>query len=309
MATDLHPDAHLPSGNVSALGERISFVVFWAIHWVCLAAIWTGISWRAGIIAIVLYFLRMFAITGGYHRYFSHRTYRTSRAFQFLLGLLGTTTVQKGPLWWASTHRKHHKYSDTPEDVHSPRHRGFWYSHVQWITTGDHVVTDMRSVRDFAHYPELVWLGKYHFVPPLVLAGLCGLAAGWSGVIVGFAWSTVIGWHATFTINSLAHVFGARRYETTDTSRNNWYLALLTMGEGWHNNHHHYMNSANQGFFWWEVDLTYYLLRGLAALGLVWDLRKPPAYMLERNLVGRPETAPEAAAAAQSPADAYADAA
>ena len=287
-----------PSSDPSALlrpnpvAERISWVVFWLIHVVCLTAVWTGFSTRAVVIGLALFWLRMFAITGGYHRYFSHRTYKTSRWFQFVLAVLGTTTVQKGPLWWASTHRKHHKFSDTPEDVHSPIQRGFWYSHVGWVTSGDHITTDLNWIRDFAKFPELLWLGRYHFVPPLVLAGLCGLFAGWSGLVVGFGWSTVMGWHATFTINSLSHVFGKRRYETGDTSRNNWALALLTMGEGWHNNHHHYQNSVNQGFYWWEIDITYYLLRGLSAVGIVWDLRKPPRHMLVRNLVGGPaETA------------------
>ncbi len=267
--------------RVDPLWARVSHVVFWAIHVACLAALFTGVSARAALLCVALYVVRMFVITGGYHRYFSHRSYKTSRAFQLVLAVVGTMTVQKGPLWWASTHRKHHRYSDTPLDVHSPKQRGFWYSHVGWITGGDHVTTDLTWVKDLARYPELRWIGKYHWVAPVVLAAACGLVAGWSGLIVGFAWSTVIGWHATFTINSLSHVFGRRRYATTDTSRNNWALAVLTMGEGWHNNHHHYQSSANQGFYWWEVDVTYYVLRALAAVGIVWDLRRPPRHVID----------------------------
>jgi stearoyl-CoA desaturase (delta-9 desaturase) len=269
----------------SRVGERISLGVFLGIHAACLAAIASGVSGRAVAIALALFWARMFFITAGYHRYFSHRAYKTSRLFQFLLGLVGTTCVQKGPLWWASVHRRHHRFSDTERDIHSPRQRGFWHSHIGWVMSNEHVDTEVRGVSDFARYPELLWLGRYHYVAPLALAFLCWLVAGWSGLIVGFGWSTVALWHATFTINSLAHVLGRARYATGEDSKNNFALALLTMGEGWHNNHHHYMNSANQGFFWWEIDLSYYLLRGLQLMGIVWDLRRPPKHVLARGLV------------------------
>ena len=281
------PEPSLSSPNDAAFivrptqfAERISFVAFWAIHWGCLAAIWTGVTWRAAVICIVLYWARMFGITAGYHRYFSHRTYKTSRAFQLFLAVLGTLSIQKGPLWWAANHRHHHKFSDLPEDIHSPRQRGFWYSHVQWITSGDHITTDLRAVKDLAKYPELHWLGKWHWVPPLILGILCYVIAGWSGFVVGMGWSTVLVWHWTFTINSLSHVFGRVRYATGDDSKNNWFLAFFTMGEGWHNNHHHYQYSANQGFFWWEFDFSYYILKALSWVGIVWELRKPPARAL-----------------------------
>jgi stearoyl-CoA desaturase (delta-9 desaturase) len=278
----------------SRFWERVSFCVFWGIHLSCLAALVTGVSLRAAVIAVVLYWTRMFVITAGYHRYFSHRTYRTSRFFQFLLGLFGTTCVQKGPIWWAATHRRHHKHSDEPEDVHSPRQRGFWHSHVGWIISKEFVATDVRTVRDLQRYPELRWLGTWHWVAPVTLAFLCWLAAGWSGLFVGFGWSTVVLWHGTFTINSLAHVFGKRRYPTGDDSRNNWLLAIITMGEGWHNNHHHYMGATRQGFFWWEVDGSYYLLRLLAMVGLVWDLKEPPAHVLAPPVAAAaPSTGPE----------------
>jgi stearoyl-CoA desaturase (delta-9 desaturase) len=270
----------------SRIAERISYAVFWGLHFACLAAFWTGVSVRAAVLALVLYWTRMFVITAGYHRYFSHRTYRTSRLFQFLLGLVGTSTVQKGPLWWAATHRKHHRFSDEPEDIHSPRQRGFWHSHMGWITSQEFVATDLHWVKDLARFPELHWLGKYHFVAPSLLALACWWWAGWSGLVVGFGWSTVVLWHSTFTINSLAHVFGSRRYQTSDDSRNNWALALLTMGEGWHNNHHHYMGCARQGFFWWEVDASYYVLRALGAVGVVWGIKEPPAHVLAP--VGKP---------------------
>jgi stearoyl-CoA desaturase (delta-9 desaturase) len=225
--------------------------------------------------AATTFWLRLFAVTGGYHRYFSHRAFKTSRVFQFVLALLGTSATQKGPLWWAGGHRRHHRYSDQDGDMHSPR-RGLYYSHQGWILSDEWQETELDRIRDFAKFPELVWLNRWHFVPPLLLVATCAAIGGFSGVLWGFVVSTVALWHTTYSINSLAHRWGSRRYDTTDTSRNNWVLALLTLGEGWHNNHHWYMTSARQGFFWWEVDVTYYVLRALALVGVVWDLREVP---------------------------------
>jgi stearoyl-CoA desaturase (delta-9 desaturase) len=250
--------------------------IYWGIHALCLGVFFTAPS--AGNLALlaITFWLRMFSITGGYHRYFSHKTYKTSRAFQLVLAVLGTTAVQKGPLWWSGVHRLHHTYSDEPNDPHTPN-KGFWYSHQGWIQDPQWDPTPLDQVRDLSRYPELRWLNRWHFVPPVTLAILCGLLQGWAGFLWGFCVSTTLLWHSTYTINSLAHRWGTRRYETSDDSRNNWVLALLTMGEGWHNNHHRYMASTRQGFFWWEIDATYYVLRGLQAVGLVWDIREPPA--------------------------------
>jgi stearoyl-CoA desaturase (delta-9 desaturase) len=227
-------------------------------------------------LAISLYFLRMFGITGGYHRYFSHRSFKTGRLFQFVLALLGTTAAQKGPLWWASEHRHHHLHSDTPADRHSPRQHGFLWAHMGWFLSTQHQTTNWRGIPDFARFAELRWLNRFHVVPPVMLAGLTYLGFGLPGLAWGFGVSTVCCWHATYLINSLAHIIGSRRYSTDDDSRNSLLLALLTLGEGWHNNHHRYPTSARQGFFPWEIDVTYYVLLGLSALGLVWDLRPVP---------------------------------
>jgi len=253
-----------------------SSIPFVLVHLVCVAAIWTGVTWQAVTICIALYWLRIFAIGAGYHRYFSHRAFSTSRTFQFILALLSQSTAQKSVLWWAAKHRHHHLHSDTERDVHSPRHRGFWYSHVGWIFVRRHAKTDLVKVDDFARYPELMWLHRYELVPAIALGVLCWLIAGWSGLVVGFFWSTVLVYHATFCINSLAHVHGRRRYVTGDDSRNNWFLAVFTMGEGWHNNHHACQSSAQQGFRWWEFDPTFYILKGLSWLRVVWDLKRPP---------------------------------
>jgi stearoyl-CoA desaturase (delta-9 desaturase) len=264
--------------------DWITSIPFFFVHAAALAAFFVGFKWYYPVVALAFYYVRMFGITAGYHRYFSHRSYKTSRVFQFLLAWLGAMATQKGVLWWAGNHRDHHKYSDLPEDIHSPLQKGFWWSHVGWILCSKYADTNIDRIRDFAKYPELRWLNKYHLVPPVLAAIAMFLIGGLPLLVWGYFVSTTILWHGTFTINSLSHVFGSRRYQTTDTSRNNWALALLTMGEGWHNNHHYYMSSANQGFFWWEVDASYYVLKALSWLGLVWDLRTPPQHVLDGHL-------------------------
>jgi stearoyl-CoA desaturase (delta-9 desaturase) len=271
-ADDVHDDIIYPS--------TIPFIL---VHLGCFAAIWTGVTWQALALCVTLYWLRIFAIGAGYHRYFSHRSYSTSRAFQFVLAFMSQTTTQKSVIWWASKHRHHHLYSDTGHDVHSPRHHGFIYSHLGWIFSRKHDEPDFAKVSDMTRYPELMWLHKFEVLPAVLLAGLCFLLAGWSGLVVGFLWSTVLVYHATFCINSLAHVSGRKRYVTGDDSRNNWLLAIFTMGEGWHNNHHAYQSSVRQGFKWWEFDPTYYLLRALSWTGLVWDLKTPPEPVLRNE--------------------------
>ena len=268
---------------------------FVALHLGCLGAIWTGVSPTALAVAAAAYALRMFAVTAFYHRGFSHRTFRASRPIQFAFAALGASSVQRGPLWWAAHHRNHHRHADTPVDPHSPRVHGFLWSHVGWFLTPRGFRTDLARVPDLARYPELRWLDRYDTAVPALFAAAIYALGAWlrhvdpalhtSGaqlLVWGFFVSTVVLFHATVTINSLAHRFGTRRFETRDDSRNNFWLALLTFGEGWHNNHHHFPATARQGFLWWEVDLTWYGLRALAALGLVRDLRPLPARVLAR---------------------------
>jgi stearoyl-CoA desaturase (delta-9 desaturase) len=273
---DLAPSSVVPSTVEHDDIVYPSVIPFVLVHSACIAAFWTGVTYQAVAIGLVLYWLRIFAIGAGYHRYFSHRAYKTSRAFQFVLAFLSQSSAQKSVLWWAAMHRHHHLHSDTEMDIHSPRHKGFIYSHVGWIFTRSSDQLDLDRIADFARYPELKWLHRYELVPPLLLALFCYAIGGWPGLVVGFFWSTVLVYHATFCINSLAHVCGRRRYLTADDSRNNWLLALFTMGEGWHNNHHAYQSSVRQGFSWWEIDVTFYLLKALAGLGLVWNLKMPP---------------------------------
>jgi stearoyl-CoA desaturase (delta-9 desaturase) len=252
-----------------------------AVHVACLTAFFLPFSWWYVAVFLGLYYVRMFFVTAGYHRYFSHRSFKTSRAFQFIIALMATSSTQKGVLWWAAHHRHHHKYSDTEEDLHSPTLRGFVWSHIGWILSDRYDRTRTELIPDFDKFPELRWLNKYHLVPPVALGVLMFLIGSWPLLVWGYCMSTVLLWHSSFTINSLSHIFGYQRYVTPDTSKNNPYLAVLTMGEGWHNNHHHYMASARQGFFWWEIDMTYYILKVLSWFGIVWDLREPPAHLLQ----------------------------
>ena len=270
------PSATTPRAARAGI-DWVKSIPFLAVHLIALAAVALGpFSWPLVALALVSYLVRMFAVTAGYHRYFSHRSYRTGRGFQLLLALVGATATQKGPLWWAAHHRDHHRYSDQPDDIHSPVQSGFWWSHVGWFLSSRNDATKLERVRDLARYPELRWLDRYHLVPVVGYAAALWAAGGVPFLLWGYFVSTVLLWHGTFLVNSLAHVVGRRRYDTADASRNSLLIALVTLGEGWHNNHHHYQSTANQGWFWWEIDVTYYALRALASLGVVRDLRTPP---------------------------------
>jgi stearoyl-CoA desaturase (delta-9 desaturase) len=255
-------------------------IPFIFVHFLPLLAFVTGVTQTALILLAVTYFGRMFFITAGYHRYFSHRSYRMNRVAQFVFAFGGLTCAQKGPLWWASNHRNHHKFSDTDRDIHSPR-KGFWWSHVGWILCDKYNETNVEQIKDFAQYPEIRWLDKLNWIGPWSLGVACFLIGGWSGLVVGFFLSTVLLWHSTFLVNSLAHVMGRRPYKTEDTSKNSLIIALITAGEGWHNNHHRYQSSARQGFRWWQIDTTYYVLWALARVGIVRDLRPVPARVID----------------------------
>jgi stearoyl-CoA desaturase (delta-9 desaturase) len=263
----------------------MSTIPFWAVHVVAVAGVvWLGWSWSGLALAVALYFVRMFGITAGFHRYFSHRSFKTGRVMQFLLALLGGLSTQKGVLWWAAHHRNHHKYSDEPEDVHSPRQRGFFWSHVGWILVHKHDVIHWDKIPDLARYPELRFLTRFDVWISAAFAVLLYVVGGAWALIWGYFVSTMLLWHGTFTINSFSHIIGRRRYETEDDSKNNWLLALLTMGEGWHNNHHYYQRSVRQGFYWWEIDLTYYVLVAMSWLGLVSELHTVPTHVRDPEM-------------------------
>jgi stearoyl-CoA desaturase (delta-9 desaturase) len=262
--------------------ERLNWrtsMPFIGVHLLPLLAVFTGVTRTAVVLFIVTFCVRSFFITAGYHRYFSHRAFRLGRFWQFVFAFGGTTAAQKGPLWWAANHRNHHRYSDTDRDLHSPK-RGFWWSHVGWILADRYNRTEVEEIKDFSRYPELRWLNKYDWVGPWSVGVACWLIGGWSGLVVGFFASTIALWHSTFLVNSAAHVIGRRAYATDDTSKNSLMIALMTGGEGWHNNHHRYPSSARQGFRWYQIDTTYYVLRMLSWFGVVRDLRPVPRRVL-----------------------------
>ena len=293
--SDYHPEG---KEVVRAKPDKVDWkrcVPFIILHLGCLLVLVVGVSWTAVGIAVLLYLMRMFAITAFYHRYFSHRAFRTTRWAQWCFAVLGNTACQRGALWWASSHRHHHAHSDNEQDLHSPSVRGFWWSHIGWIMSPDHEETLWEQIPDLAKFPELRFLNHFHLIPPTLYGIGMFLAFGWAGFFWGFVLSTVLLWHGTFTINSLSHVFGSVRYQTTDTSKNNFFLAMLTLGEGWHNNHHTYMSSTNNGFFWWEIDPTYYVIKTLSWLRVTSSLRKPPLHLLEAKRV-RPRYVPLASA-------------
>jgi len=275
--------ALITSGKEIDWMRVIPFII---LHLSCFMLFFVGFSWTAFVVCMSLFAIRMFAITGFYHRYFSHKTFRTSRFVQCLFAMIGATAVQRGPLWWAAHHRGHHMHSDTTEDKHSPKEHGFIWSHMGWFLTKSNFVTNTKLIRELIRFPELRIIDRFDLLMPLALSiSLWGLgyyleqyepSLHTNGVqlfIWGFSVSTIMLYHATFLVNSVAHQWGKKRYETKDTSRNNFLIAILTFGEGWHNNHHHYPGSARQGFYWWEIDLTYYVLKFLAMMGIIWDVR------------------------------------
>jgi stearoyl-CoA desaturase (delta-9 desaturase) len=286
---------HLRQSNQGNLDYFIC-LQFLFMHVACLLAIWTGVSAVAVLTCVALYVVRMFAITAGFHRLFAHRAYRTGRVFQFLLAFTATASYQKGPLWWSAHHRGHHLHADTEKDVHSPLAHTLWRSHVGWFLSRDSQATDRKLIPNLIKYRDLRFLDRYYSLPPALLAASMFLlgsvleryvpgagTSGWQMLVWGFFISTVLLYHGTFTVNSIAHIFGSRRFETADNSRNNLLVALITLGEGWHNNHHHYPSSERQGFYWWEVDVSHYTLRALSWLGVVYDLRSPPSSVLSQT--------------------------
>lgn len=268
--------------------QWLRILPFIILHLACLAVFWVGVSWFAVFFMLIFYFIRMFAITAFFHRYLSHKTFQTSRVVQFIFVLIGTMSAQRGPLWWAAHHRYHHRYTDTDHDPHSSKH-GFWYSHVGWFLNEQNFSTRKEVIKDWLKFPEIVWLDRFSLPVVLITAlaiygfgeWLAGAypSFGTSGLqllVWGFVVSTVLLIHATLCINSLAHLYGSRDFETPDNSRNNLFLSIITLGEGWHNNHHYYAGSTRQGFFWWQIDITYYLLKVMSWLGLIWGIKPVP---------------------------------
>lgn len=290
-------DSAYPSYQKNTQIEWIRILPFLLLHLAVIAVFWVGVSPFAIAFMLVFYLIRMFAITGFYHRYLSHKTFETSRVVQFIMILIGVMSAQRGPLWWAAHHRYHHRYTDQDNDPHSSSH-GFWYAHVGWFLNAQNFATKKEVIKDWLKYPELIWLDRFSLPVVLVTAAMIYGLGEWLSVsfpslntngpqllVWGFVISTVLLTHATLCINSLAHQYGRRDFDTPDQSRNNFLLSLITLGEGWHNNHHFYAGSARQGFYWWQIDVTYYLLKIMSWFGLVWNIKPVPAriYQIKKN--------------------------
>ena len=259
--------------------KNLAVVIFWTVQVSSLLAF--AVPFHLAYLALwgVSHFLRAVGLTLSFHRYFAHRAFQMHRAARFIWTFIGTAAMQKGPLWWAGHHVNHHRFADRDGDPHSPMVSGVYYAHVGWFLNdarNDRLEATNPVIRDFAKVPEIAWLERNYIVPPLMLAAALYLIGGLPWLVWGFFVPTTTLAHATFAINTVNHMFGSRRFETLDESRNNVLTALFAAGEGWHNNHHRYQRAARNGFYWWEFDPTWYAIRAMAAVGLAWDLQPVP---------------------------------
>jgi stearoyl-CoA desaturase (Delta-9 desaturase) len=282
------PVAPLPGSGLLSTAVRVSRITFSLsplilVHLALIAIPFIEFSWWYLLWIAIVTRIAGFGVTVGLHRYCSHRSFKTPRWMHFLLAAAGCTALQKGPLWWSVHHRLHHRHSDEPGDPHSPVIDGFLHGHLGWLFTRDLMHPDESIVRDLAKFPELVWLDRLWMVPGLLLAGLCFATGGWGGLIYGYCLSVALIFQVTFAVNSIGHRVGPQRFNTGEGSRNNFMLGYLAMGDGWHNNHHRVPGSARHGFAWYELDMSYSLIRLLSAIGLAWDVKQPPISLRRGN--------------------------
>jgi len=258
----------------------VQITLFWLIQASALLVFAVPFRWAFIALWAASHFLRAVGLTLAYHRYYAHRAFKMHRVTRFIWTFIGAAAMQKGPIWWAGHHVNHHKFADRDGDPHSPMVSGVYYAHLGWFlndTKFDRVDATNPVLRDFGSIPEIAFLDRHFWLPPTVLAIALYLAGGLPWVVWGFCVPTMTLAHATFAINSVNHMFGSRRFETVDESRNNPLTAFFAAGEGWHNNHHRYQRAARNGFYWWEFDITWYAIRAMQALGLAWDVQPVPA--------------------------------
>ena len=257
-------------------------------------------NWKAVGVAVALWWLTGgIGICLGYHRYFTHRSFTTYKPIEYLLAICGCMAGEAGPISWVAAHRYHHTYSDMEDDPHSPL-RGFFWAHMGWLFAREKFLSEFESYKryapDMARDRFLVWLDRFHLVPTALLAWGLYAMGGWTFVVWGIFVRSVMVYHSTWLVNSASHVWGYRTYQTTDKSRNNWWVALLTFGEGWHNNHHAFQRSARHGFRWWEIDPTFMMVKLLWMFGLASDIHLPVRHdhrgvtIPVADLVKRPDT-------------------
>jgi fatty-acid desaturase len=275
----------LPTRRLLNWPISIFMIVF---HLGALAALFM-FSWRNLAVAVFLYWLATgLGISLGYHRLHTHRSFVVPRPLEYFFALCGALTFEGGPISWVATHRVHHQNSDHDGDPHSPRD-GKWWSHVGWLVLGESMHSNTRIMSkyapDLARHRFYVWLNNYHWVPSLVLLPILMACGGWSMVMWGLCFRVVFGLHATWLVNSATHLWGKRRFETRDDSRNNWWVALITFGEGWHNNHHAHPTSARHGLAWYEFDPSWLTLKVLRYFGIARAVRvaKLDTALIERE--------------------------
>jgi len=270
------------------LSNIVQATIFWVVQASALLVFAVPFRWAFLGLWAASHFLRAIGLTLVFHRYLAHRAFRMNRVARFVWTFIGTAAMQKGPLWWAGHHVNHHRFADREGDPHSPMISGFYYAHVGWFlhdTKHDRVEATNPVIRDFSTVPEIAWLDRYFFLPPAALAATLFLAGGWPWLVYGFCLPTMTLAHATFAINTVNHMFGSRRFDTLDESRNNPLTAFFAVGEGWHNNHHRYQRAARNGFYWWEVDVTWYVIRLMSAVGLAWNVQGVPRRIYEEARV------------------------
>jgi stearoyl-CoA desaturase (delta-9 desaturase) len=254
----------------------VSVIAFSGFHIGAVVAVFF-FSWPAFFAALGLYWISLsLGIGMGYHRMLTHRAFQAPKWVEYFLAICGTLALEGGPIAWVATHRIHHRFSDKPGDPHTPRD-GKWWSHIIWMLVGDATNGDTvecsHYAADLCKDPFLVWLSKYNYVPLLILSALLLAFGGVPCLLWGVFFRVTMGWHATWMVNSLTHFWGRRRFATSDSSRNNWFVALVSFGEGWHNNHHAHPASARHGLAWYEIDMSWMAIRFLRMLGLAKSVR------------------------------------
>ena len=251
-------------------------IILALVHTGAVAALFL-FNWRAFASAVLLVWIATgFGISLGYHRLHTHRSYKVPRLLEYFFAVCGTVTLEGGPIFWVAVHRIHHQKSDQPGDPHSPR-EGAWWSHMGWILFGEAKHNNTRLMAKYA--PDLakdrfyVWLNDYHWIPPVIVGLMLLVVGGLPMFLWGGCLRTVVGLHATWAVNSVTHLWGSRRFATRDDSRNNWWVALFTFGEGWHNNHHAHPSSARHGLAWYELDISWITIKFLKHLGVARSVR------------------------------------
>ena len=274
MKSEIRAEARAAKEKLGVNWANVIFIIVAHIAAVAALFFW---SWPAVITGFVLFYVAgSFGIGMGYHRLLTHRGYKVPRLVEYFLATCGTLSLEGGPIQWVVTHRIHHAHADRPGDPHTPRDGG-WWAHMGWILWGTAQNHDAATI---AHYaPDLVkdryyrWLNNYYYVPLLIVGIGLFIFGGWGVVLWGVFLRTTVALHATWLVNSATHLWGEQRFKTDDDSRNSWWVALLTFGEGWHNNHHAHPTSARHGLHWYEIDLNWLGIRALQLLGLAHSIK------------------------------------